>query len=338
MGPRRVPMGRAILILEHREEGATSPGNATADASGRRNVETKPAAVDRASLPTASVSISLLTAAAWDDALGWWVCPLFASVFLMPGDPVKGGTKDMKEVIISVAGTNGKGDHRDVQLMPGTRPRDVLDKLGLDGFEVNRPEGGRFALNDDLYAAVADGQKLFVTKGGAEAGTSGAGRVEGAADEPYWFASAPRDPARPAGRPVVGPATTFVVGPAAPVVIEPVSRRAIRVKPSAASVRVAPRAAVVVEATPRAVWDDRGWTVSRRGGREVYEGVYRLRKRNDGDERDAQGADRDPERSGGRVHRRPAGRGSPPPEVALLPARRRRLVPDELVPPSPPSR
>jgi hypothetical protein len=76
----------------------------------------------------------------------------------------------MKSIIISVAGTDGKQEYQDVQILPGTKPRDVLAKLNLVGFQLSRPEGGAFGFNDDLYQGVADGQKVFATKADVEAG------------------------------------------------------------------------------------------------------------------------------------------------------------------------
>ena len=76
----------------------------------------------------------------------------------------------MKKVLVSVAGTGGKQEYKDVQLMPGTKPRDVLSTLGLTGMELTRPDGGTFAMNDNLYDAVENGQKIFAAKATAEAG------------------------------------------------------------------------------------------------------------------------------------------------------------------------
>jgi hypothetical protein len=76
----------------------------------------------------------------------------------------------MKNVVIAVAGTNGKREYKDVQILPGTKSRDVLTKLDLTGFQLAKPEGGAFGFNDDLYAGIADGQKLFATKSDVEAG------------------------------------------------------------------------------------------------------------------------------------------------------------------------
>lgn len=76
----------------------------------------------------------------------------------------------MKNITISVAGTDGKREFTDVQIFPGTKPRDILAQLNLNGFQLSKPEGGTFGFNDDLYQAVADGQKVFATKSDVEAG------------------------------------------------------------------------------------------------------------------------------------------------------------------------
>jgi hypothetical protein len=78
----------------------------------------------------------------------------------------------MKKIVIAVAGTEGKREYKDVQILPGTKSRDVLAKLGLNGFQLSRPEGGAFGFNDDLYEAVADGQKVYATKADVEAGST----------------------------------------------------------------------------------------------------------------------------------------------------------------------
>ena len=77
----------------------------------------------------------------------------------------------MKQLIIAVAGTQGKREYKDVQILPGTKPRDILSKLELEGFQLARPDGGAFDFNDpNFYASVADGQKIFATKADVEAG------------------------------------------------------------------------------------------------------------------------------------------------------------------------
>ena len=37
----------------------------------------------------------------------------------------------MKKIIVAVAGTEGKREYKDVQILPGTKSRDVLAKLNL---------------------------------------------------------------------------------------------------------------------------------------------------------------------------------------------------------------
>ncbi len=76
----------------------------------------------------------------------------------------------MKQIIISVAGTDGSREYKDVEILPGTKARDILSKLNLDGFQLNKAEGGAFGFNDDLYQAVSEGQKLFATKSDVVAG------------------------------------------------------------------------------------------------------------------------------------------------------------------------
>ena len=76
----------------------------------------------------------------------------------------------MKSIIIAVAGTEGTQEYKDVRILPGTKPRDVLAKLGLNGFQISRPDGGAFDFNEDLYEAVRDGQKVYATKADVEAG------------------------------------------------------------------------------------------------------------------------------------------------------------------------
>jgi len=83
---------------------------------------------------------------------------------------MKNGRLPMKTLVIAVAGTEGKKEFKDVQILPGVKPRDVLGQLGLTGFQLSRPEGGAVAHNDNLYDLVADGQKLYATKCNVDAG------------------------------------------------------------------------------------------------------------------------------------------------------------------------
>jgi hypothetical protein len=82
---------------------------------------------------------------------------------------------DQKQITIAVAGTGGKKEFTDVLILPGTKARDVLDRFKLRGFDLAKPEGGAFAYNDDLFPAVAEGQKLYATKADVEAGAHGLG-------------------------------------------------------------------------------------------------------------------------------------------------------------------
>jgi hypothetical protein len=78
-----------------------------------------------------------------------------------------------KQIIIAVAGSGGKKEFTDVTILPGTRAKDVLSKLGLSGFQLMKPEGGAFAHADDLYTGLADGQKVYAAKADVEAGDGG---------------------------------------------------------------------------------------------------------------------------------------------------------------------
>lgn len=74
-----------------------------------------------------------------------------------------------KRLIIAVAGSDGR-EFKDVAILPNTRAIDVLNKLGLKGMQLVSPAGGMFAHTDNIYDAVADGQKLYVAKADVEAG------------------------------------------------------------------------------------------------------------------------------------------------------------------------
>jgi hypothetical protein len=74
-----------------------------------------------------------------------------------------------KRLTIGIAGSDGK-EFQDVAILPNTRASDVLTQLNLRGFQLARPEGGMFARHDNLFDAVADGQKLYATKADVEAG------------------------------------------------------------------------------------------------------------------------------------------------------------------------
>lgn len=75
-----------------------------------------------------------------------------------------------KQIIIAVAGSGGQREFKDVAILPGTRAKDILTKLGLNGFQLMKPAGGAFANADDLYTSLADGQKVYAAKADVEAG------------------------------------------------------------------------------------------------------------------------------------------------------------------------
>ncbi len=79
-------------------------------------------------------------------------------------------TLQRKTITIAVAGTDGKREFKDVAIAPGTRPRDILVKLGLPGLNLTNPNGGLFDANVDLFGQVADGQKVYAAQSKAEAG------------------------------------------------------------------------------------------------------------------------------------------------------------------------
>lgn len=74
-----------------------------------------------------------------------------------------------KRLIIGVAGSDGK-EFKDVAILPNTRAIDVLTQLDLRGFQLVKPDGGMFAQTDNIYDAVADGQKIYCAKADVEAG------------------------------------------------------------------------------------------------------------------------------------------------------------------------
>ena len=86
----------------------------------------------------------------------------------------KGAVNSMKHIIIVVPGTGEKPEHKEVQILPGTRARDVLAQLNLSGFQLTKPDGGAYAFADDLHEMVSDGQKVFATKADVEAGITAA--------------------------------------------------------------------------------------------------------------------------------------------------------------------
>lgn len=74
-----------------------------------------------------------------------------------------------KRLIIGIAGSDGK-EFKDVAILPNTRAIDVLNKLDQKGVQLQAPGGGMFAHTDNIYDAVADGQKLYCVKSDVVAG------------------------------------------------------------------------------------------------------------------------------------------------------------------------
>ena len=54
-----------------------------------------------------------------------------------------------KTITISIAGTDGR-DAKDVELLPGTKARDVLTQLNLNGFQIEKPGGGCYRENEPV--------------------------------------------------------------------------------------------------------------------------------------------------------------------------------------------
>lgn len=80
---------------------------------------------------------------------------------------------DPKNILLSIAGADGRHDYKDVQIQPGTRPVDILNQLNLAGFQLVNPQGGAFGFNEDLYPEVKDGCKVFAVKDDVTAGLVG---------------------------------------------------------------------------------------------------------------------------------------------------------------------
>lgn len=82
-------------------------------------------------------------------------------------------TTQAKRVLVVIAGTEGKVE-KPVNLLPGTKPRDVLAQLGLNGYQLSRPgpAGGAYGPNDDLFGSVEEGGKVWATKADVEFGNS----------------------------------------------------------------------------------------------------------------------------------------------------------------------
>jgi len=69
----------------------------------------------------------------------------------------------MKSIVVINAAT---GDHRDLEIDPGTTAQDILKELGLSGCVLSKDSGNKtFGETENIYANVDDGEKLhFASK------------------------------------------------------------------------------------------------------------------------------------------------------------------------------
>ncbi len=94
-------------------------------------------------------------------------------------------TTAKKTLIVSVPGAEHPKEIP-IDIVPGTKPRDVLQRLSLTGFGLSRPGGGGLiGVNDDLFPLVEDGQKLFATPTNVEAGADTGSVKPGAERESF---------------------------------------------------------------------------------------------------------------------------------------------------------
>ncbi len=78
-------------------------------------------------------------------------------------------THIVKDFFVNVAG-NGKDEFLPVAAWPGVQARDVVESLGLDGFLLYRPEGGAFAMTDDIYSGISAGEHIYASPNDVVAG------------------------------------------------------------------------------------------------------------------------------------------------------------------------
>jgi len=64
-----------------------------------------------------------------------------------------------KNVIVVKAGS---GKNVEVEVRPGETAKDVLDKLGFEGYLEPLGEGSPFGATEEIYPRVANGEKLIV--------------------------------------------------------------------------------------------------------------------------------------------------------------------------------
>lgn len=65
----------------------------------------------------------------------------------------------MKNIVVIIAGS---GQPHDLAIEPGTTARDILGKLGLNGYVLSKDAGQHtFGENENIYPEVDDGEKLY---------------------------------------------------------------------------------------------------------------------------------------------------------------------------------
>ena len=64
-----------------------------------------------------------------------------------------------KNVIVVKAGS---GKNTEVEVRPGETTKDLLEKLGFEGYLQKLDEGSPFGATEELYPRVANGEKLIV--------------------------------------------------------------------------------------------------------------------------------------------------------------------------------
>lgn len=69
----------------------------------------------------------------------------------------------MKQIAVKVAGTTQ--EPRDVVIQAGTTAGEILSQLGLKGYLLSKDARADrfFGSTENVYAEVADGEKLFAT-------------------------------------------------------------------------------------------------------------------------------------------------------------------------------
>jgi hypothetical protein len=99
-----------------------------------------------------------------------------------------------------------------------------------------------------------------------------------------------RGPASPSDALLVGPAEAELIGPV-PAEAEGAAAGWLVIGPSAATIispssaaveRIEPSEVEQVVPPPRPAWDDRGWSLRRENGQQVYEGFFQVKQRQRG--------------------------------------------------------